>query len=393
MISRTARLATLSAALVAVALTAACTSANADSRGPDWSPQPAFPGDGGGTPSQGQPAPSQPGSPSGSGTPGPSAPHSSGPAIDPNVVATNLDSPVGLTVLPDGTALVGERTTGRLVRVQPIAGQPVQIVRTIAGIDPVGGGGLMDLALSPSYAEDDLIFAYITTASDNRVVDFTLGGPVTPVLTGIPKGASDNAGRIMFGADGELYVGTGDAGTSPTPANLAGKVLRVDAIGQPAPGNPTPGSAVLAGTAQTVDGLCSDTHGAAVYVVQSRPQDPTDAVDTVEGEGLVPLKAPAPATGRGLGGCAVDGSELYLASRDGKALLAAPIDSGSGIVTLGAWSAYFRGTYGRLVTVVAAPDGSLWLTTSNRDGLGQPVPDDDRVLHIQPPTGGATSPL
>src|SRR5439155_11934034 len=115
-------------------------------------------------------------------------------------------------MLPDGTALVGERTTGRIVRVQPVAGKPVPTVRQLSGLDTSGDGGLLDLALSPTYSEDGLIYAYVTTATDNRVVDFTLKGPVTPVVTGIPKGRIGNTGRIAFGADGDLYIGTGDAG-------------------------------------------------------------------------------------------------------------------------------------------------------------------------------------
>ena len=101
-------------------------------------------------------------------------------------MATGLTDPLGIAVLPDGTALVGQRN-GAILQVQPIAGQPVATVRTISGLDSSGDGGLLDLALSPAYAQDHLIYAYVTTATDNRVVDFTLTGPVTPVFTGIPK--------------------------------------------------------------------------------------------------------------------------------------------------------------------------------------------------------------
>jgi glucose/arabinose dehydrogenase len=45
---------------------------------------------------------------------------------------------------------------------------------------------------------------------------------------------------------------------------------------------------------------------------------------------------------------------------------------------------FFVGKYGRLRTVVPDPNGNLWVTTSNRDGRGDPADEDDRILLVRP---------
>ena len=333
--------------------------------------------------------------------PTPSAGSSSGPAPsgsatsapagdDPDVVATKLNAPTGLVVLPDGTALVGERTTGRILRVQPAPHQPVVTVRTVSGLSTVGGGGLLDLALSPNYSENGLIYAYVTTATDNRVVDFTLTGPITPVFTGIPRGTSDNQGRIAFDGLGDLMVATGGAGlpgSAADPHSLAGKVLLLDSVGRPVGASP-----VYASGANGTSGLCLNPLDGSRFAIEPGTVRLVGQGATL---GSAPL-ATLPATAGAVGGCAVQNGTLYIAALDGRALLVAALSSGSGTTgrpIVGAFTAQLVKRYGRLLTVVAAPDGALWLTTSNRDGHGHPVAADERVIRIVASGGGAGSQL
>ncbi len=61
-----------------------------------------------------------------------------------------------------------------------------------------------------------------------------------------------------------LYASTGDAnepGHSQDPDSLGGKVLRMNPEGQPAPGNPFPGSLVFTTGHRNVQGLAFDPHG------------------------------------------------------------------------------------------------------------------------------------
>jgi len=356
--------------------------------------QPELPGP------QGQ-APQQPGQP---GQRGQSGQQGQG---DPSVVATKLSLPWGLAILPDGTAIVGERTTGRIVRVQPEPDKPVRPVMTIGGLDHSGDGGLLGLALSPAYREDRLVFAYVTTPTDNRVLRFELGGTPEPILTGIPKGPTGNGGRLVFGPDGDLYIGTGDAGQpslAADPTSLAGKILRVTPFGKPAPDNPFGASPVYALGFHDVGGLCFDPRrqlfatdvgnggpdevnlvGAGLNygwpTAVGKPGKPglTDAVVTFDSAEATP------------GGCGVVSFGLFVATLNGTRVWAVPLD-GAGHPT-GTPQSLLRDRYGRLRTATAAPDGALWLTTSNKDGHGKPGPDDDRVIRILPPRNSTTSPV
>jgi hypothetical protein len=340
-------------------------------------------------------------SPTGSSTP-PSTPSGAQQPADPcaptdeAVIATCLSAPWGLAPLPDGqSALVGERTTGRILQVAK--GQDPVLVTKIAGVDAAGDGGLLGITLSPSYDEDGLIYAYVTTAKDNRIIRIARGDVPKAIFTGIPRGRKHNGGRIAFAADRSLYVGTGDTGNralAAKPASLAGKVLRLNEFGKPAKGNPTPGSPIYARGFTQVAGLCPLEDGTVAALDQRGKKDV-----------LLPLAAgrdyATPASGDALwtwtaaeGGaadCAVDSGLLASTSLAKQQLTG--IQMASGGTFTGTPTVLLDKRYGRLLTVVSSDQGLLWLTTSNKDGAGKPVPSDDRVIVVPSgSSGGAGGP-
>jgi glucose/arabinose dehydrogenase len=328
---------------------------------------------------------------------------SSSPAPAKESIATGLPVPWGLALLPDGSALVTLRDQGEVLVVAK-GSAPVSVGR-VPGVVPDGEGGLLGIAVSPTFASDQTVFAYLTSAADNRVIRMTLaGGTLTPgpvIVEGIPKAGFHNGGRLAFGPDGYLYVSTGDAGqrdAAQDKASLGGKILRVTAGGAPAPGNPFPGSRVWSLGHRNVQGLAWSKTG-AMYASEFG-QNTWDELNrilpgqnygwpVVEGitgrSGFVdPIRqwttAEASPSGIAVG---VDGA-VYMAALRGESLWRIPLD---GTGKAGTPERLLQGTYGRLRTVVSAPDGRLWLVTNN-SFRGTSRPGDDRVVALRLPVQG-----
>lgn len=303
---------------------------------------------------------------------------------DPQVVATCLNPVGAIAVLPDArSALVAERATGRVLRVQ--RGSDPVLVATVP-TDPAGGGGLTGLVLSPGYAEDQLVYAYVSTPEDNRVVRIASGEPPEPVLVGIPRGASNNGGALGVDSEGALLVATGDAGgAGGAPGSLAGKLLRIDTLGRPARGNPDPASPVYSSGLRAPGGVCTDRESRTSWVT-----DRAGAQDVLHLVAPGPLPSPAWTWPNrpGVGGCMAQPGVVMIAQAVATSLFVLRPE-GNGTFT-GAPEILLNGVYGRLSAATLAPDGLLWIGTVNKVG-GKPVPSDDRVVRIQPPAGGGES--
>jgi len=320
-------------------------------------------------------------------------------------VTTGLNTPWGVAPLPDDSSLlVASRDQGTITRVDATSGRKTELGK-VSGVSPAGEGGLLGIALSPDYASDHMIYAYFTSASDNRIVRMLydtkkpageqLGAPDT-IFKGIPKGYIHNGGRIAFGPDGMLYASTGesgDRGLAQDKKSLGGKILRLTPEGDPAPGNPFPGSPVYTYGHRNVQGLAWD--GKQRLFASEFGQDTWDELNAIkpgadygwpDAEGKSsdsryqnPI-AQWHTDDASPSGIAYAEGSIWMAGLKGRRLWRIPL---KGTVASAEPQAFLTGTYGRLRTVVSAGGNKLWLTTSNTDGRGDPKSGDDRILELE----------
>lgn len=330
----------------------------------------------------------------------PSAPNDNGPQKggkikppdgckdhDPAVIATCLHVIDAVAALPgDGrkpAALAGERKTGKVKRVVK-DGKPKSW--GTLDVDAAGDGGLTDLALSPSFDEDQLVYAYITTPTDNRIVRFGQGIKPQPIVTGIPRGSKHNRGVLAVDANGSLLVATGDAGEASAAhkkSSLAGKVLRVNTHAKSSGGHKA--AKVLATGVTDPGGLCV---GQSKKTWLTDRSSGGDVVRTVSGSAL------GPAVWRwkdkpGVAGCVEDSGGVVVAMARAGNLQSVHV--GSDGAATGKPTVAFSGKkgYGRLSGLDTVAKGIAVAGTVNRAG-GKPVSSDDRVvlLPLQSVSGG-----
>ncbi|MET7368653.1 PQQ-dependent sugar dehydrogenase [Streptomyces sp. NPDC005566] len=346
-----------------------------------------------------------------------SPPASSSPAADlppakgsVEVVSTlteDLPSPWGLAALPGGDLLVASRDEATISRIDGESGKKT-LLGSVPGVAVGGEGGLLGLAVAPTYGADHLVYAYFTTESDNRIARMQydeqkpagrqLGAPDT-ILRGVPKGSVHNGGRIAFGPDRMLYAGTGetgDTGLAQDRTSLAGKILRMTPDGEPVHGNPEADSVVYSYGHRNVQGLAWDSRK-QLWAAEFG-QDTWDELNRIEPgknygwpdvegkkgeEGFVDPVAQWKTSEASPSGIAYAEGSIWMAGLRGERLWRIPLSGTAGKEPLAAPQAFLEGKYGRLRTVLAAGGDKLWLVTNNTDGRGTPKPGDDRILLLK----------
>ncbi|MGV0834936.1 PQQ-dependent sugar dehydrogenase [Mycolicibacterium thermoresistibile] len=298
----------------------------------------------------------------------------------PGVMQGCLESTSGLVMgLDSKSALVAERTTGAVKEVS-IEAEPE--IKTVLPVDPAGDGGLMDIVLSPTYRQDRLMYAYISTPTDNRVIRIADGDVPKPILTGIPKGATGNTGSLIFSSPTTLLVQTGNAGDpalADDPGSLAGKVLRIE---QPTTVNQAPITTALSGLGPG-GGMCIDPADGSLYITDRATT--ADRLQRITKEDEVSTVWTWPDR-PGVAGCtALDGTVLVNLVNT-KQTVAVRSDPDTGAVT-GEPEVVRQDTRGHVWALQLSPDGNVWGATVNRTA-GDAEQLDDVVFPLFPQGGG-----
>ncbi len=350
------------------------------------------------------------------------------------VIAAGLDVPWAIVFLPaspangqggpDKSLLITERS-GRVLLIDSNGKLKEKEVATFDKVKEIGEGGLLGVVIDPKFSQNRYVYFYYTYEENGKtynkveryqyeVIRLAIAceennpncDSPTPrlakdkvIVDKIPSSSNHNGGRIKFGPDGFLYITTGDAQNPPQAQDknaLGGKILRVTNEGKPAPGNPFDNLVYSYGH-RNPQGLAWDNQGRlwATEHGRSGALSGLDELNLIEkgknygwpiiqgdeakiGMETAKLNSGADVTWAPAGAAIIDNS-LFFAGLRGQTLYEAIIDGQK--ITL---KEHFKGQFGRIREVIVGPDNLLYITTSNKDGRGNPTADDDKIIQINP---------
>lgn len=333
-------------------------------------------------------------------------------------VAEGLEVPWGMAFLPDGRLLVTERP-GRVRLIEGGKLRPDPVFK-VPDVEPSGESGLMDIALHPDFAANSLVYlayAYRGDGKSVKVVRYRFDGatfddPQT-IIADLPAAQFHAGTRARFGPDQKLYVTVGDAtdwNLAQKTDSLSGKTLRLNDDGTVPADNPFVGNRSYRpeifslghrnaqGLAWATDGTMYQTeHGPSGFEGRGGGADEFNRIKagknygwpeiygTMTRDGMEPplleyTPACAPASlliYRGDRFPVFKGSAFFGCLR-GARIVRVRLD-GDKIV---GQENLIEGIVGRVREIAESPDGSIYFSTSNRDGRATPAEADDRIFRI-----------
>lgn len=326
------------------------------------------------------------------------------------VISENLYVPWAIDISSEGKLYFTERSGAiRIIENGKLRVQPLITFR--ASFISDGEGGLMGIALDPNYSQNHYMYVMHSYAEGNRIynrvvrlVESNNSASIDRIiLDKIPGGRIHNGGRLKIGPDKKLYITTGDAGNSALAQDsrsTAGKILRIELDGSIPKDNPISNSPVYSLGHRNPQGLAWNSR--SVLYASEHGQTAHDEINIIKpganyGWPLVqgdetstqvvtqkPLIHSGEVTWAPSGITFVDQGpwqgKLLVACLRGQQLLAISLN-GNGTVVKNVES-LFMNEYGRLREVIQGKDGSIYLTTSNRDGRGNPRIADDKIIRL-----------
>ena len=352
--------------------------------------------------------------------------HLNPPGVTVETVAEGLDVVWGLQFAPDGRLFLTEKA-GRIRIVGPDGAlDPVPWVTVQSVTAEIRENGLNGLALHPGFPEEPWVYVMYTVDRGgeqvtNRVSRFRevdgRGAEEQIILDDIPGATTHNGGRIKFGPDGMLYIGTGDARDRSRAQNLdnvGGSILRLTPEGGIPADNPWPGNPIWAYGFRNALGIAFRPDDGQLFVADHGPTtewEPRigafDELNIVEkganygwprvvgapgvADYVDPILSWIPSVPPG--DLIFHNGDLYLTALWSEALIRIRFQDRADpnrVTSVERWfnSRVWRdgvaseSLYGRVRALTVGPDGAIYLGTSNRDGRLEPEPFDDRVLRI-----------
>lgn len=336
-------------------------------------------------------------------------------SLHTQVIASSLHNPWEIVFSPDGRIFFTERTgTLRVIENSTLSDKPVATI----SVADVGEGGLLGLALDPSFEKNHYLYLYYTHSNStglfNRVSRFTESNDsITSekiLIDNITANTFHDGGRIKFGPDGKLYVTSGEAGrqeSSQDISYLGGKILRINPDGTIPKDNPFPNSPVYSYGHRNPQGIDWDPRNNNLIETEHGPSGEHNWFAHDEVNLIIPGKNYGwpyvigmandsrfenPIYQTGDTTWAPSGATFYTSDKisdlKGKFLIATlrgqhmeilSLDQNDKVVST---QKIFDGTYGRLRDVVQAPDGSLYILTSNSG-----FTPNDKIIRVVPEFG------